>query len=243
MRPDPGARVVPAVHGHRRVESPAASNAMTAWLRSEYAADALVDLYGRHQNGDDKLSALMRGAIWRAGARRAGEGLRVGSGVGFLHLETFEIGEGVFIGAQAYIQGRFDGTCRIGDHVWIGPQSYFDARHLVIGEYVGWGPGARVLGSTHSGQPLDVPILQTDLLIKPVTVEPWADIGTGAVVLPGVTIGRGALVGAGAVVTRDVPAFAVVAGVPARIIGDRRDPARREGRLTGEEESVLQWRP
>jgi acetyltransferase-like isoleucine patch superfamily enzyme len=243
MQPDAPARVVPAVHGHRRAESSAASNAMTAWLRGEYGADAMVELYGRHQIGDDKLSVLMRAAIWRAGARRAGEGLRVGSGAGFLHLETFEIGAGVFIGAQAYIQGRFDGTCRIGDHVWIGPQSYFDARHLIIGEYVGWGPGARVLGSTHSAEPIDVPILQTDLHIKPVTIEPWADIGTGAVLLPGVTIGRGALVGAGAVVTEDVPALAVVAGVPARIIRDRRDPARSASRRTGEEESVLQWRP
>jgi acetyltransferase-like isoleucine patch superfamily enzyme len=100
-----------------------------------------------------------------------------------------------------------------------------------------------VLGSTHSGNPIDVPILQSDLLIKPVTVEPWADIGTGAVLLPGVTIGRGSLVGAGAVVTHDVPPFSIVAGVPARIIGDRRDPARRDGQKTREEESVLQWHP
>jgi acetyltransferase-like isoleucine patch superfamily enzyme len=243
MRPEAGMRVVPAVHGKRQVESSPASLALSAWMRAEYSYDGLVDLYGRHQLGDDKLNVLMRAAIWRAGARSAGEGLRVGSGAGFLHLDTFEIGEGVFIGAQAYIQGRFDGTCQIGNHVWIGPQCYFDARHLVIGDYVGWGPGARVLGSTHTGQPIDVPILQSDLLIKPVTVEPWADIGTGAVILPGVTIGRGSLVGAGAVVTHDVPPFSIVAGVPARIIGDRRDPARRDSKPTAEEESVLQWHP
>lgn len=199
---------------------------MIAWLRAEYGADQLVDLYSRYQVGDDKLNTLLRTAIWSAGARSAGAGLRVGSGAGFQHLETFEIGEGVFIGAQAYVQGRFDGTCRIGDHVWIGPQSYFDARDLVIEEYVGWGPGARVLGSTHTGIPVDVPIVQTDLTIKPVVIEAWADVGTSATILPGITVGRGSLVGAGAVVTHDVPPFAVVAGVPARIIGNRRDPSR-----------------
>lgn len=221
---------MPAVHGRKAVAASPAADALIAWLRTEYPNEQLVDLYSRHQFGDDKLNALLRTAIWSAGARSAGAGLRVGSGAGFLHLETFEIGHGVFIGAQAYLQGRFDGTCRIGDHVWIGPQSYFDARDLVIEEYVGWGPGARVLGSMHTGIPVDVPIVQTDLTIKPVTIEAWADIGTSATILPGVTVGRGSLVGAGAVVTEDVPPFAVVAGVPAQIIGDRRDPSRHGGR-------------
>jgi acetyltransferase-like isoleucine patch superfamily enzyme len=120
-------------------------------------------------------------------------------------------------------RGWHRGTCRIGNHVWIGPQSYFDARDLVIEDYVGWGPGAKVLGSEHSAEPVDVPIIKTDLRIRPVRICEWADIGTNAVILPGVTVGRGAIVGAGAVVTRDVPPMTVVAGVPARHIRSRRD--------------------
>lgn len=240
MPPKRPARVVPAVHGRKTVTPSPAAEAVIAWLRAEYRPEQLVDLYSRHQFGDDKLNTLLRAAIWSAGARCAGKGLRVGSGAAFLHLDTFEIGEGVFIGPQAYIQGRFDGTCRIGDHVWLGPQSFFDARDLVIEDYVGWGPGARVLGSTHSGLPVDLPIVQTELHIKPVTIEAWADVGTSATILPGVTIGRGSLVGAGAVVTHDVAPFSIVAGVPARVIGDRRDPARTGG-PTREEAGVLQW--
>lgn len=52
----------------------------------------------------------------------------------------------------------------------------------------------------------------------PVRIDADAWIGTGAVVLPGVTVGRGAIIGAGAVVVKDVPAWAVVAGVPARLV-------------------------
>jgi acetyltransferase-like isoleucine patch superfamily enzyme len=119
------------------------------------------------------------------------------------------------------IQGRFDGRCVIGNGTWIGPQSYFDARDLEIGEQVGWGPGAKVLGSMHTGEPLEEPIIRTPLAIAPVRIGAWADIGVNAALLPGVTLGQGCIVGAGAVVTRDVPPFAKVAGVPARIIGWR----------------------
>jgi hypothetical protein len=76
----------------------------------------------------------------------------------------------VFIEKQTIMQGRFDGRCTIGTGVWIGPQSYFDACDLAIGEYVGWGPGAKVLGSEHTGLPGDIPIIQTDLEIAPVRV-------------------------------------------------------------------------
>jgi acetyltransferase-like isoleucine patch superfamily enzyme len=132
-----------------------------------------------------------------------------------------EFGDAVFIGAQAMIQGRFDGFCKIGNHVWIGPQAYFDARALELGDYVGWGPGARVLGSAHTGEPLEAPIISTGLVIKPVFVGFGADVGMNASILPGVTIGANAIVGAGAVVTQDVPEYSIVAGVPARVLRSR----------------------
>ena len=212
-------RLVRAVHGIEAAgDDPAFEVGLSEYLRSQYSRDGLVDLYSRFAAGDGRLDLLMRRALWRAVARRVAANLRIEAGVGFKHLETFDIGRDVFIGAQSYLQGRHDGTCIIGDHVWIGPHSYFDARCLVIEEYVGWGPGAKVLGSSHTGDPAGVPIVQTDLEIKPVRVEAWADVGTGAVLLPGVTVGRGSIVGAGAVVNRDVAPFSIVAGVPARFL-------------------------
>jgi acetyltransferase-like isoleucine patch superfamily enzyme len=90
-------------------------------------------------------------------------------------------------------------------------------------DYVGWGPGAKVLGSVHTGIPSDKPIITTDLLIQPVTVGAGADIGMNASILPGVHIGAHSIIGAGAVVTHNVPEYAIVAGVPARVIRDRRE--------------------
>ena len=216
---DTSARIVPAVHGLRQIApDPPYERALAAGLRERYTAASLIDLYGRFVSGESDFDALMRRALWRALSKSFGDDVRVGRGVLFRHPEIFEIGSGVFLGEQAMIQGRFDGRCVIGNHVWIGPQSYFDARHLTIEDHVGWGPGARVLGSAHTGIPVDVPIVQTDLEIKPVRIGAWADIGVNAVILPGVTIGQGAIVGAGAVVTADVPAFSIVAGVPARFL-------------------------
>jgi acetyltransferase-like isoleucine patch superfamily enzyme len=160
----------------------------------------------------------MRRVLMRTMCRAAGESLLVGPDVVLKHPETMEFGNYIFIGAQAMIQGRFDGTCRIGNHVWIGPQAYFDARNLVLEDYVGWGPGAKVLGSLHSGQPSSVPTIKTSLIIKPVRICYGADIGMNASILPGVRVGQQAIVGAGAVVTLDVPDYAVVAGVPARVL-------------------------
>lgn len=214
-----------AVHGRKAVSpDPSFEIELALRLKEAYAPAALVEQYARFALGDGELDALMRRVIWRAVAKHCGHGLRIAPGVGFKHLETFEIGDGVFIGAQTYIQGRFDGTTRIGNQVWIGPQAYFDARNLVLEDQVGWGPGAKVLGSQHTGEPLDRPIIETDLVIKPVRVERGADVGTGAILLPGVTIGAGAIVGAGAVVTKDVAANAIVAGAPARFLRWRGEP-------------------
>jgi acetyltransferase-like isoleucine patch superfamily enzyme len=223
---DHGSRVVPAVHGRREIVPDTSEQlALADRLKRSHDAAGLREVYGRHVHGETDHDAQMRNAIWRALARSFGDGVRIGRGVLFMHPETFQIGNGVLIGDQTILQGRFDGTCVIGDRVWIGPQSYFDARDLVIGEYVGWGPGARLLGSEHTAVPREAPIIETDLEIRPVRIGAWADIGVNAVILPGVTVGKGAIVGAGAVVTGDVEPFSIVAGVPARFVRRRGDDA------------------
>jgi acetyltransferase-like isoleucine patch superfamily enzyme len=217
-------RRVQAVHGRvEKPEDPAYQVALTEQLKLTYGHTGLIEIYGRFANGEGFIDNTMRIAIWQGLARRCGSSLRVASGAGFKHPETFEIGNGVFIGSQAYIQGRFDGRCIIGDHVWIGPMAYFDARDLIVEEYVGWGPGAKLLGSSHTAVPLNVPIIRTDLEIKPTHIGAWADIGTNATILPGVRVGKGAIVGAGAVVVSDVEPYAVVAGVPAKFMRWRMD--------------------
>ncbi len=68
--------------------------------------------------------------------------------------------------------------------------------------------------------------------VEPVEIKDYVFIGPRVIIMPGVTIGRGAVVAGGAVVTADVADFAIVGGVPAKVIGERknRDPKYRLGR-------------
>ena len=221
---DHSLRHVPAVFGRRVVShDPAWELEFAAYIREVHALPELLDLFARFRSGESAFDSKMRRVLMRAMCKRVGSDLQVGCNVVLKHPETMEFGNCVFIGAQTMIQGRFDGTCRIGSHVWIGPQSYFDARNLELEDYVGWGPGAKVLGSMHTGEPVTDPIIATELVIKPVRVGAGADIGMNASILPGVHVGSQAIVGAGAVVTRDVPEYTIAAGVPARVIRDRRE--------------------
>jgi acetyltransferase-like isoleucine patch superfamily enzyme len=219
-------RVVKAVHGVQAVQPDAPDELKeSADLRATESRENLLGRYSAATYDDTPAGARTRRVVLRALCKSFGNGVKVGVGVLVLHPNTFEIGDAVFIGNQTFLQGRHDGRCVIGAHTWIGPQSYFDCRDMELGEYVGWGPGAKVLGSEHTGDPVDVPIIKTDLVIKPVRVEDGADIGVNAVLLPGVRIGKGAIIGAGSVVTRDthVPANAIYAGVPARFLKSRVD--------------------
>jgi len=201
----------------KAVRDPAYEREFAAALRHENAPA----LYGRFKSGESAFDAMMRRILVRAMVKRMGDGVEIAPDVRWRNPETVEIGSHVFIGSQAYIQGRHDGRCRIGSHVWIGPHAFFDARDLVIEDWVGWGPGAKVLGSAHTGVPKGVPIIRTDLVIKGVRIGRGADVGVNAVILPGVRVGAGAMVGAGAVVTSNVAADTVVAGVPARVLRKR----------------------
>ncbi|WP_263357927.1 acyltransferase [Acidicapsa ligni] len=216
-------RLVQAVFGVTNVIDDAAWEWQYAsHLKETYTPSELIASYSRYRGDEGSFETKLRRIIFRAMCKQAGHALRVEPEVILKHPETMVLGDGVFIGAHTMIQGRFDGTCHIGNHVWIGPHSYFDARNLILEDYVGWGPGAKVLGSAHTGVPIDVPIIATSLKIEQVVVGYGADIGTNATLLPGVRVGAHSIVGAGAVVTEDVPDYSVVAGVPARVIRYRK---------------------
>lgn len=151
-----------------------------------------------------------------------GPGCVFEEGVLVFHPDRVWVGARVYVGHRAILKGHHAGELRLGDGTWVGQQCYLHAAgDLHVGRNVGIGPAVKVLTSVHEEAGRGTPILHAPLRFAPVHIEDDADLGVGAIVLPGVRIGRGAQVGAGAVVTRDVPAYAVVAGNPARVLRER----------------------
>jgi acetyltransferase-like isoleucine patch superfamily enzyme len=148
--------------------------------------------------------------------------VKLGEGVvlnEFVNLYGCEIGDGTKIGAFVEIQknAAIGARCKISSHTFI-------CEGVTIEDEVFVGHGVMFTNDLYPRATNEDGSIQTeaDWQVVRTTVKRSASIGSNVTVLAGVTIGESTLIGAGAVVTRDVPDYAIVAGVPARVIGDVR---------------------
>ena len=156
--------------------------------------------------------------------------VRLGDGVIVHHPELVNL-YGCSVGNESRI-GTFveiQRGARIGERCKISSHSFI-CEGVCIEDGVFVGHGVVFINDAYPGAVTSSGQLQTDAdwTVVPTRVKAQASIGSNATILCGITIGESALVGAGAVVTRDVPDYAIVAGVPAKVIGDirQRTPAR-----------------
>lgn len=125
------------------------------------------------------------------------------------------VGENTQIGSYAEIKPgvNIGNNCRIQSSVFI-PEG------VIIGDFVFVGPKVVF---TNDKYPSAVKTINKTWHLEATKVEEHATIGAHAVIGPGITVGKYAVIGMGSVVTKDVPAYAVVSGNPAKILGDLRD--------------------
>lgn len=117
---------------------------------------------------------------------------------------------------------RPTGTLRLGGGVFLGRGAYVGVyAPVTIGNDVIVGAYSYVISANHRYERRDTPIARQGFVGAPIVIEDGAWLGTHVVVLPGVRIGCGAIIAAGSVVNRDVPAFQVWGGIPAKFIKDR----------------------
>ena len=152
------------------------------------------------------------------------DNVTLGSQVSIPHPELVNlygcsVGAGSRIGTFVEIQknATVGARCKISSHTFI-------CEGVVIEDEVFVGHGVMFINDRRPRATNDDGSAQTeaDWVLEQTRVRRSASIGSNATIVCGVTVGIGALVGAGAVVTRDVPDHAIVAGVPARIVGDTR---------------------
>lgn len=141
----------------------------------------------------------IRRAICRPIFDSCGQKINVERGARFAMGGGIQLGSGSGIGVNCRIHGPLE----IGDNVMMGPE-------VVI------------LTHTHNINRTDIPMGHQGSRIAKVTIGNDVWIGMRSIIMPGITIGHGAVIGAGAVVTKDVPDYAIVGGVPAKILKYRK---------------------
>ena len=134
-----------------------------------------------------------------------------------------KISKGTQIGSFTKIKAT-EGPLTIGAHVSIGTCCFISAEAggVEIGDYTMFGPNVSVLGNNYRFDRLDIPMSLQEKTSQGISIGEDVWVGAGSVILDGVKVGNGAIIAAGSVVTKDVPEFHVVAGVPAKVVKDRR---------------------
>jgi acetyltransferase-like isoleucine patch superfamily enzyme len=130
------------------------------------------------------------------------------------------LGDRVAIRDSVFLAGN--GRLVIGSNTVINERCIITSMERVeIGRNVMLAPGVYILDVDHSFDRRDIPIPKQGYEVDPVVIDDDVWIGAGVVVTRGTTIGKGAIIGANSVVTKDIPSYAIAAGAPARVIGER----------------------
>ena len=158
--------------------------------------------FAQHLPASYRFQPLGRFAKWCRGVackrlfRYCGKNVNVEKGANFYTGWEIELGDNSSLGVNCFVP--------------------YD---LKVGKDVMMGPYVVIIGDNHEFSRRDIPMrLQGRIEYSPVVIEDNVWIGARAILLPGIKIGNGAIIGAGAVVTKDVPPYAICGGNPAKII-------------------------
>lgn len=153
---------------------------------------------------------------------------RFGVGVVILGFKNISLGRNVALNRYASLTAD-RGAISLGDNVYVGDFCTIsgDDGEVAIGNNVLIAAYTLIQAANHKFDRLDIPIMDQGHETSYVYIADDVWIGAHCVICPGVRIGTGAVIGAGAVVTKDIPPYAVAGGVPARVIRYRNEDAGR----------------
>ncbi len=193
------------------------------------------------------LGIFLRGKVYRSLFKKVGKGVLFGKSISIRNPSKISIGDNVIIDDNVMLDakgtdnqgitiedGVFIGrntilSCKNGDIVLrnkanIGFNCYIVSLNYVeVGENTLFAAYAYVIGGGHISEELYVPLKDQDTHGIGIKIGRDAWLGAKSIIMDGCNVGDYSIIGAGAVVTKSVPGYAVAAGIPARIIKDRRD--------------------
>jgi acetyltransferase-like isoleucine patch superfamily enzyme len=184
-----------------------------------------------------KLGVVFMGpgvSLRNASMIRFGRGVTIERGVTIDGLSTdgVEIGDDVTIGPYCVIRASL--LSHLGKGFHLGKHSALDAFSFVgasggvwVGDRVIMGQHISFHAESHNFELLDRPIRDQGVTNKGIVIDDDVWVGSNVTFLDGVHVGTGCVIGAGAVVTKDLPPYSVAAGVPARVIDNRRQPKKQ----------------
>lgn len=190
------------------------------------------------------IGSVLRGTVYRAVLGGLGKKCFLEKNIRFFNPARLFLGDRVFLGEGSFFDvggaagpvtvGEDShlarsvtvrtqlGKVEIGKQVNIGAGSFlYGYGDISIGDYCLVANGVEIVGGDHTVDDLSRPMRFQGRSPRPVSIGEDVWIGTRAVILGGVSVGKGAVIGAGAVVTSDIPPLAVAAGVPARVLRSR----------------------
>lgn len=199
----------------------------------------------------DKGISALRGTLWvklflksskgvifaeRGAKIQFGHKVKVGSGLNLmrnsfinaLSYKGVEIGDNFTLGKYAIIEctgvlRNVGSSLKIGNNVGINHYCFIGVRgDIEIGDNVIFGPRVNIFSENHNFDSLEVPIKHQGVTKDRTVIGSDIWIGANVSIMSGVTIGDGCVIAAGSVVTKDVPAYSVIGGVPAKILKNRK---------------------
>lgn len=166
-----------------------------------------------------------------------GHKIKVGSGFNLMEYATLnalsydgvEIGNNFTLGKYAVIEctgvlRNVGNSLKIGNNVGINHYCFIGVRgNITIGDNVIFGPRVNIFSENHNFDRLDISIKNQGVTKEDTIIGNDVWIGASVSIMPGVKVGNGCVIAAGSVVTKDIADFSVVAGVPAKIIKNRKN--------------------
>ena len=195
------------------------------------------------------LGTYVRPLVYGNITGRVGKGCLIEKNVRVEIPSRIFLGDRVFIGENCWISaGHKNGEIRLGHDTFIAHACTLTAQggKIVLGEHVHisrntyingigdveiaadtlLGPSVVLVSGNHPYDRLDIPIRLQGVQRAKISIEEDVWLSAQVIVLPGVTIGKGSVVGAGAVVTKDLPPYSIAAGVPAKVMGNRKEKSQ-----------------